>query len=522
MSAQAGWLGSRAGLSKGMSSALWAAVLAAFAVLGALAVPAVPDARAAQRFVTRPDLKPPRVRIATPASGTAPGYVFVAPKGDTAQRGPMIFDNDGKLVWYATVPEGESVLDFRVQSYLGRPVLTWWRGLPQRGFGFGRMVIMDSAYRKIAVVRAKGGYRMDFHDFTITPQGTALFDCYKRVHQDTSGVPGGSEDDKVIRGVIQEVDLATGKLLFQWVANDHIAPPESFRPEPMRKSIPFDYVHLNSVDLDDDGNLIISARETSTIYKVDHTTGEIMWRLGGKYSDYELAPNAHFRYQHDAHRQKDGTITLFDNNAVSGSDIGVSSGLKLRLDDRTMTARAVRRYTSLKPQLAASEGNMQVLPDRHVFIGWGGEQRNMTELTKRGRVVFEAKFVNKLIDTYRAYRFPWTGTPDERPVAAARRAGARTIVHVSWNGATQVAYWRVFGGAERTLRDAGWTGTPGVAFWLRRGAQTTTRAHTARATEPPTGFETRISVPAGDGTVRVEALDADGNVIGQSGDVPVT
>ncbi|MEA2126063.1 MAG: hypothetical protein QOI80_2845 [Solirubrobacteraceae bacterium] len=493
--------------------------LVALAVLAGLAVP---EARASQHFVTRPDLEPPKVRIGTPAPAGVTGYVFTAPKGDTAQRGPMIFDNDGKLVWYRTVPEGESVLDFRVQSYLGKPVLTWWRGLPQRGFGFGSVVIFDSSYRRIATVRAKRGYKMDFHDFTLTPQGTALFDCYRRVHQDTRSIPGGSRRDRVLRNVIQEVDVKTGKLLFQWNANRHIHPRESFRPEPLRPHLPLDYIHLNSVDPDRDGNLIVSARETSTIYKINRRTGRIMWRLGGKRSDYALARHAHFKYQHDAHRQRDGTITLFDNHAVSGGTKGQSSGLVLRLHDRTMTATKVRRYTSPRRQLAASEGNMQILPDGHVFIGWGGNQRNVTEFAKGGRRVFEALFVNRFIDTYRAYRFPWTAQPAEPPVAKARRSGGNTLVDVSWNGATEVAFWRVYGGTGATLLNRGWSGAPSAAFWMLGGTPAASASLVQRVTEPPTGFETRLTYAGSDGAVRVEALDADGNVIGHTRDVAVT
>lgn len=468
---------------------------AAFGVVIAAAVLA-PAAHAAQHFESRPDITPPSVRVTTKPTRTAPGLIFVAPKQGNAQRGPMIYDEAGNLVYFRPVPKGTTVLDFRAQTYQGKPVLTWWQGKAERGFGFGSAVIFDQAYRQIATVRAGNGQRMDFHEFNLTPQGTALAGAYKLMRQDTTGAKNGEKHDRTLQNVVQEIDVKTGKVLFEWNANRHIPPSESYEVVPDRVKLPYDYIHINSINLDTDGNLLISARATSTVYKVNRKTGKIMWRLGGKKSNFKLGKGAHFRFQHDALRQADGTITIFDNNADEPVPGRQSRGIQLRVNASSRKATLVRQYKNPKPQLSASQGNIQTLPNRNVFIGWGGNATNVTEFSRSGAVRFEARFTERLVDTYRAYRFPWAGQPTELPRAVAARSGNTTTVRVSWNGATTVAAWRVLGGPSPT-------------------------ALQARSTGPRTGFETQLRYEIPDAVVAVEALDAQGNVLSRSNPVAI-
>ncbi len=466
-----------------------AASVTAGALIGAAIL--VPSARAADQFESRKDIAPPSVRVTTPARNTAPGLVFVAPKGGEEQRGPMIYDNAGNLVFFRPVPENATVLDFRAQTYQGKPVLTWWQGKAKRGYGFGKGVIYDQSYRQIARVRAGNGKRMDFHEFNLTPQGTALVLAYKIVPQDLRSVEGGKRKDLAMENVVQEIDVATGEVLLQVNLNELIAPRASYDVVPDRVTLPYDYIHANSVNLDDDGNLLVSARATHAVYKINRKSGRLMWTLGGKQSDFKLGKGARFRFQHDAQRQADGTITLFDNNA----DVPVpglqSRGVQLRVNESKRRATLVRQFKNPKPQLAASQGNLQALPNDNVFIGWGGSQTNQTEFGRGGAIRFEARFTNKVVDTYRAYRFAWSGRPAEPPRAVARRSGAGTAVHASWNGATAVASFRVLGGASET------------------GLQ-------ARATEARSGFETTLRYATQDAVLVVEALDAQGTVLGRS------
>ena len=155
-----------------------------------------------QHFVTRPDLRPPPVHIVTAAHGTAPGYIFIAPKKEVDQAGPLILDDGGNVVYFRPL-DTHGVTDFRVQRYRGRPVLTWWRGETAKGIGNGRYVIADSSYHVITNVTAGNGLSGDIHEFIITPRNTALFTVYHRVPADLSAL-GGPEDGKIEEAVVQD------------------------------------------------------------------------------------------------------------------------------------------------------------------------------------------------------------------------------------------------------------------------------------------------------------------------------
>lgn len=192
-------------------------------------------------------------------------------------------------------------------------MLTWWQGIVStRGYGEGEDAIYDSAYRHIATVKADDGYTADLYDFVITRQGTALITAYNPVHMNLTSV-GGPRDGTALDGVVQELDIRTGLMLFEWHSLGNVALTESYA-KPAADGL-FDYFHINSVALDSDGNLIVSARNTWTIYKINRHTGKIMWRLHGKKSSFKMGAATRFAYQHDARRQPDGTITLFDNGA---------------------------------------------------------------------------------------------------------------------------------------------------------------------------------------------------------------
>jgi hypothetical protein len=117
----------------------------------------------------------------------------------------------------------------------------------------------------------------------------------------------------------------------------------------------------------------------------------------------------------------------------------------LELDEKEMRAKLVREYTHPHKQYAHAAGNAQVLPNSNVFIGWG-RALNISEFSKDGKLLFDARLPpqNK---SYRAYRFPWSGYPEERPAAVAERASEDEVrVYASWNGATEVATWEVLAG----------------------------------------------------------------------------
>ena len=424
-------------------------------------------------FRSRPDLSPPAVEVATSAHDAATGYIFVAPEeGGAAQGGSMIFDDQGQVVWFRPL-RGTQVrtMNFEVQTYQGRDVLTW-------GETPGDYVVFDGSYGEIARLHAGNGYRGDHHEFLISPQDTALITIYNSVPQDLTAA-GGSKNGRAWQGIVQELDIESGEVLFEWRSIDHVALEETYvDAQEDHYAAGIDYFHVNSIDVDDDENLLISARETSAVYKVDRKSGEVIWRLGGKKSDFEMGEGTRFAFQHDARRQRDGTISIFDNGPLvfeSGIPKAVeeSRAIVLDLDERKMTASLVREYTHPEEQHADAAGNVQVLANGDAFVGWG-RALAVSEFSKGGELIFDARLPaqNK---SYRAFRFSWMGYPTDRPVVAAERASEGEIsVYASWNGATDVATWEVLTGPRPE-------GLEPLGSVAKDGFETATLVHTPEA-----------------------------------------
>jgi hypothetical protein len=461
------------------------------AVEGATATQAArPSART---YHSRPDLKPPLVRIRTAAHNTAPGYIFIAPKMVGAQAGPMIMDNRGEVVWFKPL-NTRGITDFRVQHYRGKPVLTWWRGrVSNAGVGDGWYVIYDTSYRPVAEVRPGNGLVGDAHEFLITKKDTALFTVYHRLVVDLSSV-GGPKEGSIWDGIVQEVDIRTRRVLFEWHSYPQIGIAESYAPPPKAKAgtkaAPFDYFHINSIDVEPNGDLLVSASNTHAVYEIDCKTKRIVWRLGGRKSDFKMGAGTSFAWQHDARRHADGTITIFDNGAAP--PVGkFSRVLVLRADPRAKTATLVRSYHHPKRLLAPFEGNAQLLPNGDVMVGWGA-QPSVSEFAPSGALLFDVYFGDekppgKDADSYRAYRFPWRGQPTDRPVVVV----AGDAAYASWNGATEVVRWQVLAGP---------------AADQLQPLQTVVK----------NGFETPIRLKKSAAFYAVKAIRRDGKVLGTS------
>jgi len=394
-------------------------------------------------FRSRPDLRPPKVRVRTATSGVSSGYVFLAAIPGPSQRGPMIVDNQGRLVWFKRLPQGQVAADLRVQTYQGRPVLTWWQGrfIPG-GYGCGVGVIADTSYRTIATVRPsdQGRYCPDLHDVVLTPRGTALLMFYRRVRM------GGRT---LLDNIVEEVDVRTGKVRLRWSAAHHVSVADSYVPPFKNRSRPWDFFHINSVDMDAQGNLLISARHTWAIYKLS-PSGSIVWRLGGKRSDFPVPRDARFAWQHDARFLPGGAISLYDNAAAQGKgrSRNYSSGLLLRVDEAARTVSRVREVRHPRTILSRSQGNFQLLPNGNYFVGWGQEP-TVSEFGPDGRLRLDLQLPPDA-GSYRAYRYQWTARPAEAPrVRAMRSRRGGVVVYMSWNGSTELRRWQVLAGNTR-------------------------------------------------------------------------
>ena len=443
-------------------------------------------------FRSRPDLRPPVVRVLESRRGTSPGYIFLALKKDPdetgpGQDGPMIVDNEGQPIWFHPAPPGEpDTMAFKAQSYRGKPVLTWWEGV-HTGFGDGEYVIFDDSYKEVGRVRTGNGYPGDHHEFLLTERGTALVTIYADAPMDLSPY-GGPEDGIVLDGIVQEIDVESGEVLFEWHSLDHVDLGESYYAPPDVPTNRFDYFHINSVDVDVDGNLLVSARRTSAVYKVDRKSGEVIWRLGGKRSDFEMGEGTDFAYQHDTRRQPDGTITLFDNYGPKDEE-DRSRAVVLEVDEEAMRASLVRDYFAPDGMpIADTQGNVQILPGGNVFVGWGSEPF-FSEFTKDGELLYHAGFA-PWGESYRAFRLPWSGRPNEAPtVSVGAGRGKKMTLYASWNGATEVAAWQVLAG-------------PGPEELQ------------VIESVPRHGFETVIEVETAEPYVGVRAQDRSGGALG--------
>jgi hypothetical protein len=438
-----------------------------------------------QRFVSRPDLSPPAISVRTRAGGTAPGHLFLAPSSGPGQRGVMILDDAGELVWFHRT--GLPAMNLRVAVFRGKPVLTWWQALPGGGLGNGVHVVVDTAYREVARFPAANGRPSDLHELLLTSEGTALVASYEIRDADLSRF-GGRVRGRVMGGIAQEVEVPSARLVREWRSLDHVPVSESYS----RVGNAWDYFHINSIDVDADGNLLVSARNTWAVYKVDRETGRVLWRLGGRRSDFSLGPGARFSWQHDARAHDGGrTVSLFDNGAAPVVE-PQSRALVLSLDLRARHAEVVRQYTHRPSLSARALGNVQLLENGNALVGWGVESY-FTEYGHDGSVRFDASLPHPGGENYRALRFAWEGRPSERPVA--RKAADERSLYASWNGSTEVAQWRL-----ETGRSAG--------------------ALTALGTVAKNGFETALHLPAGARVAAAVALDASGVPLARS--APVT
>ena len=398
----------------------WHRALRAVAMT-ALAV-AIPLAGAGAATADTPTAPPP-VTILTEGN-VGNGDFFVSPFGGTATyaNGPEILDQQGNVVWFQSVPAGQEASDFRTQTYHGQPVLTWWQGTGLGGLAKGTDYIYNSNYQQIATVNAGNGLSADGHEFLITPQNTALILSYTTETADLTSI-GGPSNQTVIDGVVQEIDIPTGKVLFQWKASDHVPYAQSEQPLPASASSPWDWFHINAVHIDTDGNLLIDARDTWATYKVGRHSGNIIWQLGGKANSFTLqaAPGQKlnnagelFAWQHDPEALGNDVYTAFDNEAAGVGNTGVdptaqfglSRAVRFRLDERAHTATLLKSYNQPDGLTAPSQGNAQTTADGNLVVGWGSLPY-FSEYDSAGDLLFNAEFPVG-VNSYRAYLQPWS------------------------------------------------------------------------------------------------------------------
>lgn len=462
-------------------------------------VPEFPNPPAApadyQGFHTLPGVQAPIMSVSVPDHDPAAGDILTTNGPGPGQYGPLIYTPDGRLVWFERLSGGEAAENLSEQTYEGQRVLTWWKGrVLSLGFGQGEDVVMNSHYQTVARIAGGNGLHADLHDFQIAPHDIAYITAYNPIRCNLKPIKG-APDGAIVDTAIQEIDMKTGLTRWEWHSLDHVGASES-EVEVPADTTPWDYFHLNSIDPEPDGNILISARSTWAAYQLAGDTGKILWRLGGNRSSFKMESGTSMAWQHDGRVLPDGELSFFDN----GSNPPIhhqSRALLIRLDFKAREAHLASAFTHPSPPLlAASQGNVQTLSNQNTLVGYGTVPA-ISEYAKGGSLLFDA---HQPFDMafYRAFRFPWSGQPSSPPavLASLNNTGEETIVHASWNGATEVAWWRVLSGKQR--------GSLAV--------QTTIRA---------TGFENSTTLPEKQAFVAVRALDSAGKVLGTSQTVAV-
>jgi hypothetical protein len=455
-----------------------------------------------RHYVSEPGLTPPKI-TASKVPHKSDGKIFITPLpspvvhpgSDNAisihpvgPGGPLIIGPKGNVIWFKQLTRPDYAANLRIQKYHGRKVLTWWQGtVTPSAYGDGEGVIANSHYRTIATVKAGNGYGMDIHEFSLGPKtGDAYFTIYRPVMVHAPGTPEGTLT-QMLDAIVQAVDVKTGLVTWEWHSYGHIPQTDSYAtPE---NSSSYDAFHINSIQPLKNGNVLISARDTSALYLLDRPSGKVIWTLGGKSSDFKLGEGARFWFQHDARLQKNGDVTLFDDEAGPPQKAPSSRGLRLRLNHKKMKATVAASYQRNEDTSAQSEGSYQTLPGGNIFLGFGA-QPNFSEFSPSGKLLYDASLP---VDdgSYRVYRFPWRGEPDTNPAVATESGVDGITAYVSWNGATAVRKWQVVipqnGAAAEIVKT------------VKKG-----------------GFETAISLPSGLTGFRVRAIDSKGQVIGKS------
>lgn len=435
-------------------------------------------------YASQPGVKVPKLEIKK-ASNLGGEYIFEAPKGGTKLGGPMILNAKGQQVWFEALPPEVSASDVRVQSYEGKPALTWWKGTITQGLGYGEDVIMNSSYQVVATVKAGNGYQADLHEFQLSDSGTTAWVTAASTIGWNLKPEGGPEDGAVVDGIVQEIDIATGNVLREWHSLDHVAP--SLSSIAYADTSPYDYFHVNGIDPLSSGVAIISSRNTDAVYALNEATGKVLWSLGGKHSSFTMGKGTKFALQHNPQLHGKDTLSLFDDEDAGPSSTPARA-IVLHLNYKTRHVTLERSY-SHQGLVVPAQGNIQLLANGDAFIGWGSGNYT-SEYSKSGRLLFDATY-GASVNSYRAFLDTWKGTPATPPSVVASAKDGHVTAYVSWNGTTETASWELLGGPSAS-------------------------SLTTLATARKSGFQTTIRLTTDPAFLEVVAMSARGKALGTS------
>ena len=388
-------------------------------------------------FISAPQLHPPELRVLIRKPGLAHGYLMVGDRpnqhqpGTLSQGGPELIDSYTRPVWF--LPSSGVAFDLEQETYLGKPVLVWYQGPPEfnrsgrgerGGLRTGEWLIYGEDYRKIGAIKARSPWETDLHDASIIGGDIWITVTREVGHQNLTAY-GGPRDASVQDWGLQEFQISTGRLLRTW---DPLSPGGKpnvpLSESHQRAKNGWDAYHLNSVQALPDGDLLVSMRNTWSVYLIDPRKDRVVWTLGGKDSSFHVSTTAQFAWQHDAElvnpsgngQGRDVKLTLFDDD----TDEGQAKGLILRLNTLTHRANLVMAYEHHPAYTAVFMGSMQALPNDNALVGWGSPNADFTEFSKSGKALLEAAWPFHA----QSYRTLFT-----------RHLGGDAVLPAEWRGA---------------------------------------------------------------------------------------
>lgn len=380
--------------------------------------------------------------VSVPASGTASGLVFFTSSfgGTGYTPGLFVVDDAGDAVFLQKETTGLNVTDFKVQTAGGVPYLTYHIGTPAGAWSYGSFYRLDQSYGLVDTWTIGNGYGADEHEMQLLDNGHVLLLGYSPIPYDLSPF-GGPVDGTLVDAIIQEQD-SDQNVVFEWHASQHLPIENTYG---FLSRSPSDYFHTNAIELDSDGNLLISSRHLSEITKIDRDNGDVIWRLGGPGNQFTfLNDQDHFSYQHDIRRLPNQHITIFDNGNLR-TPTHYSRAIEYIIDEDAKTIVSVWEYPGDDSLYAPFMGNAQRLPNGNTMIGWGALPQ-ITEVDASGNPVFGLSLGGL---TYRAFRSPWNASPAESPRLALDPSTDLTTatLYFAWNGATQIDSYDIYAGA---------------------------------------------------------------------------
>ncbi|KXT17395.1 hypothetical protein AC579_3853 [Pseudocercospora musae] len=428
-------------------------------------------------YFTRPQSMAPAVNVSISQDGQADGLIFLGPYGaQYTASGPRIYDKMGNLIWdgFGAIPANAH--NVHVCQYQGSPHMCLAQCMDPIGYGVCQALILDSNYRVVQTIQTgRSAMPVDQHEFQLMDDGkTAIVSFYQTVPHDMSYFNYTGGMPYVMQSGFQEIDVASGDVLFEWYSLNHVDISEShILPNSSDVSgfgtsgtSGFDYFHLNSVSKSPSGNFLVSARHTHTIYYINATDQNIIWKMSSQgastFPIEQGSASFNFSFQHDARVISENATTMvisFFDNASNGYNHDLdtslaSSGKIVAIDYGKGLGTASARLLSVTypplSTISASQGNTQVLENGNIFHGWG-DVPAFSEHAPDGTVVLAGEFSQPGggMFSYRAFSFDnWTSTPSNTVPSVytyALNETSPTNIYASWNGATTVSTWRYYG-----------------------------------------------------------------------------